>query len=235
MCFQKNNVMLFSALLCSIFFFSCMTNKIDNVINGMIYDGDNEPVSNASIFFEEKKLAESDIYGHFRLFDVRKLIKSADTEPQLIISKKGYESSSISFDSDGNSQLLYIRLYSSEQLLAKTEESLRSKNFDSAESFLQRAEKTGCDTVSAVYLRAVKDIMQNKTEDAVSALEMLLTSGEKEPYIYLLLADCYQFYLIKPEKATEYLKMYLTTSYNPSVEERLQSLLAETTSQEPEN
>ena len=63
---MRRNYILIIFLL--VFLAGCKSNRITlPSLQGMIYDGNNEAVSDVEIFIEDKHNATSDIYGHFTL------------------------------------------------------------------------------------------------------------------------------------------------------------------------
>jgi len=82
------------------------------VLNGMIYDSNNEPVADVLVQVTDIIKTNRDIYGHFHIENLR-----ADTEYTITCSKEGYETASVKFVYNSISEVAYIRMYSSEQLL----------------------------------------------------------------------------------------------------------------------
>ena len=62
---------------------------------------------------------------------------------------------------------------------------------------------------------------------AYQVLNGILEKGYHEPYVYLSLADIYQYQLNDPEKAVFYVEEFLKLKRNREVEKRLDSLKSE--------
>jgi hypothetical protein len=212
-------VFLLSAALCAFFTGCATTKKIQPVLNGMIYDFDNEPVTDVLVHVTDKIRTNSDIYGHFHIENLR-----ADTEYTITCSKEGYETASVKFVYNSISEVAYIRMYSSEQLLGLAENEIQQKKYDAAVSYLDRSEKAGGSKVCTGYLRAVIAYAKKAYDEALSGLQRLMDAGYTEPYIYLFTADVYEYGLSDKENAKKYLQRYLDSSYDPDAAARLEGL-----------
>ncbi len=198
----------------------CATTKqIQPTLNGMIYDSDNEPVADALVKITDAVQTNSDIYGHFRIENLR-----ADTDYTIICTKKGYETTSVKFTYSSVSEVAYVRMYSSEQLLSLAEAEIQQKKYDTAQTFLDRADKAGGSEVCTGYLRAVTAYSKKSYDDALARLQQLMDAGYTEPYIYLFTADVYEYGLSDKENAKKYLQLYLNTTYDPEAAARLEGL-----------
>ena len=216
---KKNNLFLVSILIPLLLAGCKSTPKENTEIRGMIFNAENEPVSNAQIFLDGKKITSSDIYGHFTL---EKLVPFK--EYSVLASKKGYEDSSIDFDYTNGSQIIYLRMYSSFELINLAENSVRQKNYSEAESFLSRAQKTGENTLSIKYLFAVINYYKKDYEKSLQYTDELIDEGYTDYYIYLLQVDSYQNGLNDPENAKLKLQAALDKKYDPETEKRLKDL-----------
>lgn len=188
-------------------------------LNGMIYDADNKPVSEARISLDDVIKGTSDIQGHFTLSSLK-----IDKKYSLKAERKGYESTSAVFSYTNATQVLYLKMISGEQLVDEAENSISGKDWTNALSLLNRAEAAGCDTIASSYLRSVIFAETGKYADSASLLESLRTSGESEPYIDLYLADLYQYRLNLPDKAIEALRRFLAARSDSDVDKRLKDL-----------
>jgi hypothetical protein len=198
----------------------CATTKqIQPALNGMIYDADNEPVPDVSVKVTDMIHTSSDIYGHFHIDNLK-----TETEYTIACTKKGYEATSVKFVYNSISEVAYVRMYSAEQLLTLAETEVQQKKYDSAVSYLDRAEKAEGSKVSTGYLRAVILYSQKVYDAALSQLQKLMDEGYTEPYIYLFTADVYEYGLSDKENAKKYLQLYLASSYNPDAAARLAGL-----------
>ena len=134
---MRRNYILIIFLL--VFLAGCKSNRITlPSLQGMIYDGNNEAVSDVEIFIEDKHNATSDIYGHFTLTGL-------DTSKtyNLRASKKGFEDVNLTFPYSVPSQVIYLRMYSHTELLVCAENMVKDKKYVEAENYLKRAELAG--------------------------------------------------------------------------------------------
>ena len=126
----------FIFIFCLLALSGCRSYKVEMPsIQGMIYDVNNEPVSDVEIYINEKKQSISDIYGHFSLIGLN-LSKSYS----LKASKKNFEDVILTFTYSAPSQVIYLRMYSSSELLSFAETKVKEKKYNEAEEFLDRAE-----------------------------------------------------------------------------------------------
>lgn len=206
-------------ILCLLTLISCKTMNLEkSSFSGMIYDGNNEPVSGASVEVNGKKNTVSDMYGRFYLENLK-----LNEEYELTISKKDFETVNIDFDFQNITQVAYINMLSSSQLLEKAESAITDGNYDIAETFIHRAEVCSKETLSSRYLQAVVLFRKGNIDNALNIL-IQLSITYNEPYIYLFLADIYEYSLKDNDSAQKYLKMYLDKTYDPELEIRYTSL-----------
>ena len=226
--FKKNLIYLLSFII-FFFFTSCASTKIKKekqFLQGIIYDYDSEPVSGAEIFLLKdnskdppKSIAYSDVTGHFSITSIKN-----NAEYTLISRKKGYEDTSIHFLLTNTSQIIYLRMYSYNQLLSIAEEKVSQKDFETAITYIKRAETADGSQLSSSYLLAIITYLQGNYNDALSYCQNLLNLGYNDSYIYLLMADIYENGFNDIEKTIIHLKEYLKRKYNPEVEKRLKIL-----------
>lgn len=208
---------LFYCLLIPFTFLGCASLKSEKpVIQGMIYNNENEAVSDVSIMLNGEEVAVSDIYGHFSL---DKLL--INDEYELTARKKNYEDSTVSFRLLNPSQLIYLRMYSSGELLTLAEQETAKKEYHNAENYLLRAEKAGGSFLSINYLRAIIFFQKGEYSEALDVAESLITQGYSEYYVYLLAADIYEKGFHDMEHTEIYLQKALDLSYDPEVQKRL--------------
>jgi hypothetical protein len=189
------------------------------VLNGMIYDFENEPVTQVQLSVKNGPKTTSDIYGHFRIPDL--LDK---TTYEITFTKKGYETRIVQLEYFDVSQILYVQLYSAEQLLSLAEKSVSSRDYAAASGFLDRAEAAGGSPVAVGYMRAVVSYSKADWASSVAILNDLLDKGYTESYLYLFLADLYQYKLVDTEKAKKNLGLFLGKTYDPQAAARLAEL-----------
>lgn len=216
---QNLNHLLFSLVI--IFTLTCCkTTEINTtVLNGMIYDVDNKPVPNAEISITDTELTTTDVYGHFTLSNL-----NPDSDYTIIIQKEGYETQSLFFTFSTISSVMYIRLYSINQLLSLAEDSIKTKDYNEALQYLNRASTINSNKASVSYLQAVIQYKQKNYQKAEQILLSLINEGYNEQYIFLFLADIYEYELNDPMKTEDALKKALQINYNPNIEARLNNL-----------
>lgn len=243
----KNHVLFITSILLLItvtFTIACKSvSQIQPPLNGMIYDYDNMPVLNATITVTHKIepstehtknnfenyynepynksdcCVTSDIYGHFRLEKLDNM-----TTYTIKIEKKAYETITINLDYKNIAQVLYVQLYSAEQLLTIAENAIVETNYAKAVNFLERSKEAAGNKTEIKYLKAVIFYKTDDYENAVSILQELLKTDTNTAYVNLFLADIYQYKLQNYTKAKMYLNKFLETSYDVSIEKRLAEL-----------
>ncbi len=214
-----------ACLLIAAFLFASCASFMGNKdkfppLNGMIYDRENRPVTDASIQIDGAYAASSDIHGHFSLANVKQGLTH-----HLLVTKKGFEQSEVDLIYSDPTQVLYINMFTAGQLISEAEKSLQAQDWTLTQSFLARAQAAGGDQTAMSYLNAVLLIKTDKYPEAVSALKALeLTSGKTDPYIYLFLADIYQYHMADNVTAREYLQKFLESRSDPDVELRMKEI-----------
>lgn len=218
---SQNKYFSFITFLAFLFItFGCKSNEVNAaILNGMIYDADNQPVPNVTISTLNNETTFSDVYGHFTF---NNLIPDEDYE--LHLSKNGYESQTINFTFNTISSVMYIRMYSISQLLSLAEDNIDKKDYDAALQLLDRAETIPNNKASTSFLRAIVQYRLHEYDATEKILLSLLNEGYKEQSIYLFLADLYENELPDAEKAAEALQQALSLNYNPEIENRLNKL-----------
>jgi len=185
---------------------------------GMIYDLDNRACAGISLAVDGTQKATSDIDGRFVLLALK---RGAHT---LRAAGPGYENVDLSFAFLNRSQVLYVKLVSFDQLLAQAQDALDGRKWQDAHALLERAAAIhGSDTVLA-YLRAILQYQRGDAVGAASRLEALVEAGSTIPYVYLFLADLYQYSLAKPDLAARALTRYLEQNDDPDARRRLDAL-----------
>ncbi len=201
------------------FFMGCKSNRITlPSVQGMIYDGNNEAVSDVEIYIDDKHNATSDIYGHFTLTGL-------DTSKTYTLKacKNGFEDVNLSFLYSVPSQVIYLRMYSHSELLETAENMVKEKKYQEAEKYLNRAEVAGGSYLSINYLRACIKYLLSDFDSSLKIVNDILNEGYVDSYIFLLLADIYETGFSDTEKTKLFLQKSLELSYDPLVEKRLNS------------
>jgi|GEM_PF-1554846 len=187
---------------------------------GMIYDAQNRPCHGALIVIDGKKrrYVRSDINGRFIIQDLRA------GSHQIEVSKKGFEPNTFDVDFISRKQVLHIRLISIETLLNTAEAALDSLEWNEAEAALIRASKIDDEDSRYLSLMGAFTYRTGDYEAALLYWKALLHKGHRDPYLYLLIADTWQYGLQNPEEAVIWLKKYLSSKEDSNVRERLNSL-----------
>ncbi|MDR1410848.1 MAG: carboxypeptidase regulatory-like domain-containing protein [Spirochaetaceae bacterium] len=195
------------------------TKHKSQALYGMIYDRDNRPVSSVHIYVNGKYQASSDIQGHFVISPIKPKAQYA-----IRAVKPGWEEIETAVSFMDPSHVLYLHIFSGDQLLAEAEAAIGNKDWDSAQSFLSRASAAGAETLPAEYLRAILARSRGQYGEARSILEKLAETGKNIPYLWLFLADLCQYHLDSQEEAREYLANFLALRHDADVEQRLAKL-----------
>lgn len=218
--FQNKVFILFTCIAFLSVLSSCKTNEVNTaILNGMIYDADNKPVANAKVSVWGSETTTTDVYGHFTFSDLL-----PDEKYEIHLSKTGYEPQVVNFTFNTISSVMYIRMYSINQLLSLAEDSIKKMDYDTAKQYLDRAETINSNKASISFLRAVIQYRLKKYGDAEQTLLTLLEEGYTEQSVYLFLADLYENELTDITKAEEALKQALSINYDPNIESRLNQL-----------
>ncbi|MDR3304007.1 MAG: carboxypeptidase regulatory-like domain-containing protein [Treponema sp.] len=189
------------------------------VLYGMIYDQENKAVNGANIYLNGKYVASSDINGHFALNNI-----NTQKHYSLLINKVDYEELNLDLMHADPSLVLYVQMSSSEQLIARAEAAFRSRDWGELDTFLSRAENAGGDALSIGYLRALQAFYNNDYSGAMAVLEDLSKAIHDSAFLYLFMADLYQYYLDDPRLAVLNLERFLGLRYDAEAEARLAGL-----------
>ncbi len=223
---RKGFFLLFCFLLLwvSLFLSSCASAKKKPVpvLYGMIYDRDNRPVNNADVYVNGNYEAASDIHGHFALTKI-KLYESCVVE----VRKHNYESVSLDLAYTDPGLVVYVNMLSSEQLISEAEAALQKREWQRTVNFLDRAETAGGDMLSIQYLRAVLCLHRGDAAGSLELLTSLTEGGADYAFLYLFMADIYQYHLDDLQQAAVYLKRFLSIQYDADVQLRLDKMILE--------
>lgn len=212
---KTTGLILFTVLLAG-----CASVKKEKLtFNGMIYNDNNEAVSDVSIFLNDKEISVSDIYGHFTMTGLKN-----NSDYKLTAVKKGYETTEIEFTFLNASQVLYLHMYSADELLAKAEKLISEKKYAEAEKTLARAESADASYLSLTYLKAVLCYSRKDFDNALSLLQEIIEKEYAESYVYLFMADVYEYGFKNIDKTKNCLGKFLEYEYSAEVTERLNEL-----------
>ncbi|MDR2053609.1 MAG: CDC27 family protein [Treponema sp.] len=195
------------------------TKHKSQALYGMIYDRDNRPVSGADIYVNEKYQASSDILGHFIISPIKPRAQYA-----IRVVKPEWEKIETTVSFMDPSHVLYLHMFSGDQLLAEAEAAIGNKNRNGAEAFLSRALAAGAETLPAEYLRAILARDRGQYGEAYSILKTLTETETNIPYLWLFLADLCQYHLDSREEAAECLTNFLALYHDADTEQRLEKL-----------
>jgi lipopolysaccharide biosynthesis regulator YciM len=185
----------------------------------MIYDGDNRPVKEVKIYVGDKFSAISDIHGHFSLPNLK-----PGKEYRIKAYKENYEAVELEIDYLDPQNVLYISIYHTDQLLNQAEQALQDKDWLQTESLLSRAEYAHGDYPSIQYLRSILAFHKGEYDNALGIL-INLTEQEKASYLYLFIADLYQYYTGDKDHAVLFLNKFLESRYDPEIDKRIRKLI----------
>jgi tetratricopeptide (TPR) repeat protein len=202
---------------------SCASSPVkkdrSQALYGMIYDRDNKPVNDVRIYVDGKYRAASDIHGRFVIPNIK-----PHREYHITTEKKQYEEIGMDIFHTDPASVLYIHLFSADQLIAEAEQAIPEKDWYRAESFLARAEKAGGDYVSIRYLEGILAFYKDQYPRALSILLELAEKEKNAPYVYLFIADLYQYYINDTAGAIRFLSRFLELQYDQEAEDRLHML-----------
>ena len=172
-------VLLFTSL-----FNSCNTTvkrlSDEGYMYAMIYDYDSLPVTGVAVYLNGIKVTDSDIQGRFVLEDM----KPGNYRIRLV--KRGYETFEDTFQYVAM-QILYFRLINADQLLSLAELEMDVNEYETAEDFLNRALVLEPTRSDILFLAAIANNMQSKTNEAIDLLERIVRSGGADPSVLRLL------------------------------------------------
>lgn len=217
------------AVLCflSLLLFSCKTVSNENQLRfesaplfGMIYDVDNKGCAGVSLLLDGAQKSTSDINGRFVLVGVKQGPHS------MKASAEDHETLEVRFNFENQTQVLYLKIVSFDQLLTQAQDALDKRKWSDADSLLRRAAAIHSTNVVLVYLQAILAYQQGDFPGAASRLQSLVSGGNAISYVYLFLADLYQYDLAMPELAQKALNEFLKQEDNPDVRKRLDEMRA---------
>jgi tetratricopeptide (TPR) repeat protein len=203
--------------------FSCASSpakKPSQGLYGMIYDGNNRPVKEVKVYVGNAFSAVSDIHGHFSLANLK-----TGKNYRIRACKENYEEAGIDVYYADPSMVLYISMSHRDQLLGQAEQALRDKDWALAESLLSRADAAGGPYSPTQYLRGILAFHRGEYD---AALGILLKLGETEknaPYLWLFIADLYQYHLGDKEQAAAFLNKFLEAKYDAGLAARVRELI----------
>lgn len=187
-------------------------------LHGMIYDHHNQVCSGVLVSVDKSAGLFSDINGRFTLPNLPK------GKHEIQLKKEGYEDACFTVDFQSRTQILYLRIFSFDQILELAEEALKQGKIAGAEEYLIRAEKIKAGDPLLLYLKAVIALKRNQPEEALQLLLSILDQAIIEPYVYLTIADIYEYKMKDRENALKYLKKYAHFEENEDILSRIKNL-----------
>lgn len=187
---------------------------------GMVYDGDNQPCGEVRIAMDGVEGPITDIRGRFMIQDL------SMGNHEVTAWKAGFERLVVPFTFHRRTDVLYLRMTSLAQLLARAESSLEGRRWEEARALLDRAEKLDPGDPVLRYLKAVRWYKMEGYAEAAGELEALLAAGIKDASVYAFLADLYEGPLKDPAKARANLEACLAVRWDADMERRWKALEA---------
>lgn len=213
-------------ILITIVLLSCKSTEINgyqisNSLLGVVFDKKSSPIQNAQITFnrlegEEVAVITTDIDGKFYIPEIE--------FGEYLVTIKSKNSAPITIEVEHYSieNVLIIRISTFEDLLTDLKEDLKEKDLEGAERNIIALEEINRDDIYFNYLEAIYFINNKSYPKAEALLQSIENSNQ--PYVFLLLADLYQYNLNNNKKAIKYIKKFLSKEYNDDVILRLKEL-----------
>ncbi|AEJ61832.1 hypothetical protein Spith_1571 [Spirochaeta thermophila DSM 6578] len=218
-------VRVFFLLMGTMFLLSCVSGpqmEESFVLQGMVYDRAGNPVTDAVIEIEGKQMGVSDFNGRFY---IPGMVPGTYT---VGVQKEGYLPYEGTVAIRSHTDVLYVGMVSWEDLCRRAERALQEGRWGEAEQAISRALEIKPDEPLVRFLAAVVCAMparpERRPDRAVELLEDLLSEGYREPAIYLMLADLYEYDFKDLVKAEERLSQYLSLKQDTEAENRLAAL-----------
>lgn len=168
------------AAVTALFFCACKSinpAKDPVTLNGMIYDTQNRPVVNYTIYIDGEYKCQSDISGRFILKDVAKGIHfiTGEGDSYLNINEEV-----VIYD---KAQILYVRVPSVSAKLKEAYTYLEQGLFEKAEESI--GEILSCDdgNTDAILFMSVIKLRQDKKDESLGYLERLKKKKEGSKYV----------------------------------------------------
>ena len=179
---MKKRFFMFSACAAVLYLMGgcASTSKKEQTVNGVVYDGDNQCLSDVGIFIDGKKISETDTYGHF--YFNRALLKQKSL---FTVQKSGYEKIEIC-GSEEISSFLYLTMFSCSSLIEKSMNALLSGNISEAEVFLNKAAKADSEKKqdkSIVMLECLILYRQKRYEECIKRLDEACNKYGDESFV----------------------------------------------------
>lgn len=185
---------------------------------GMVYDADNQACPGVRISLDGAAGPLSDVNGRFVLPNVSR------GKHTIKATKEFYEEADFTIMFSNRTQVVYLKIFSLGQILAKAEEALANRKLSEADGFLTRASKIDNADPQLLFLRASLALKRETPSEAATLLQTIIDHHTAEPVVYLALADIYQYKLNDTARALAYLKKYAQLAENTEVQSRIKKL-----------
>lgn len=205
---------------------SCKSTDVErvtltNALLGVVFDYKSCPILNAKLIFNsidgvEVATISTDIDGKFYIPEIE------FTDYFVTISSKDIPETTIKASHYDIQNVLIIRVNTYNDLLGNIEESLKKNDLLSAETLIERLSSYYVDDTYFNYLKSIFYIKNSLYEAAESTL--LSLKHNNNPYIYLLLADLYQYSLNNNKVALFYINKYIELENNENMNKRIKEL-----------
>jgi hypothetical protein len=116
---------------------------------GMVYDADGLPLRNVLVYVDERAAALSDSNGRFILADL------ARGSHELVLEKAGMETLVQEIEFLERGDILYVRMYSTRQLLVAALDSWRHGDTGASQNYAERALQLAPERLDTRYLLAL--------------------------------------------------------------------------------
>jgi hypothetical protein len=196
-----------------------LTRYKAQALYGMIYDPGNKPVGNVKICINGQYAASSDIHGRFAIPQMKPKLAY-----QVRAEKENYETVDLEIAYSDPAHVLYIQMFSGPDLLEEAERALAGRDWFRAESFLSRAEHAGARSLPLGYLRGVLAFSRGRHGEALTILLDLAETEKGAPFLFLFIADLYQYTFSDPSRARIFLEKFLDLRDDRELRSRLEKL-----------
>jgi tetratricopeptide (TPR) repeat protein len=177
---------LLIVIILTLGFSSCQTGKPikrlskEGFLHAMIYDHENIPVSNVTVYINGKKTVESDIQGRFVLESVKK------GEHTIKLTKKGYEELVGTFQYEPMN-VLYFKMINTQQLAVLAENAIDLAEYTEAEDYINRILAIEPNRQDILFLKSINYYLQRKYQEALTILEEQIRQGNHDPSVVKLI------------------------------------------------
>ncbi len=186
---------------------------------GVIYDSRNRPCQGVSVtVLDEKRSYRTDIDGRFVIPNL------SQGQHEIQLSKEGFVSLNVPVNYTSRKQVLYAQMTSADFLLDECKKHLDNLEWDKAEELLLQCREINADNSRYLTLEGALFYRTERYEEALGNWMQLIEKGHKDAYLYLIIADTYQYGLEDNTQAALWLRRYLEKREDESARERLEEI-----------